>query len=39
MKKHKFELLQIAGYTLAIVAHLLLITWFSILLNVSLNLI
>ena len=39
MKEHRKELLEIAGYTIAIVAHLFLITWFSILLNVSLNLI
>ena len=39
MKKHKTELLQIAGYILAILEHLTLITWFSLLLNRSLNLI
>lgn len=39
MKKHKFELLQIAGYSIAILGHLALITWFSLLLNRSLNLI
>lgn len=39
MKEHKTELLQIAGYILAIAGHLFLITWFSILLNHSLNLI
>lgn len=39
MKKHKFELIQILGYVFAIVGHLVLITWFSLLLNHSLNLI
>ena len=39
MKEHKTELLQIAGYILAIIGHLVLITWFSLLLNHSLNLI
>lgn len=37
MKEHKTELLQIAGYILAIAGHLALITWFSLLLNRSLN--
>lgn len=37
--KHTKELLQITGYILAIAGHLFLITWFSILLNVSLNII
>ena len=37
--KHKTELLQILGYIVAIVGHLTLITWFSLLLNKSLNLI
>lgn len=39
MKEHKKELIEILGYSLAIAGHLFLITWFSILLNVSLNLI
>ena len=39
MKKHGKEMLQIAGYTIAILGHLTLITWFSLLLNRSLNLI
>lgn len=39
MKEHKTELLQIAGYILAIAGHLFLITWFSLLLNRSLNII
>ena len=37
--KHKTELIQILGYSLAILGHLTLITWFSLLLNRSLNLI
>lgn len=39
MKEHKTEMLLIAGYVFAIVGHLVLITWFSLLLNKSLNLI
>lgn len=39
MKEHKFELIQILGYSLAIIGHLVLITWLSLLLNHSLNLI
>ena len=39
MKKHKFELLEITVYVFAIIWHLVLITWFSLLLNRSLNLI
>ena len=39
MKEHKNELLQIAGYILAILGHLTLITWLSLLLNHSLNII
>ena len=39
MKEHKTELLQIAGYSIAILGHLTLITWLSLLLNRSLNLI
>ena len=35
--KHTNELLQIAGYIIAIAGHLALITWFSLLLNRSLN--
>ncbi len=37
--KHKTELMQILGYIVAIVGHLVLITWLSLLLNHSLNLI
>lgn len=37
--KHKTELIQILAYVFAIVGHLTLITWFSLLLNRSLNLI
>lgn len=39
MKKHKTEMLLIAGYSIAIVGHLILITWLSLLLNHSLNII
>lgn len=39
MKEHKTEMLLIAGYSIAIVGHLILITWLSLLLNHSLNLI
>ena len=39
MKEHKTELLQIAGYILVIAGHLTLISYFSFLLNKSLNLI
>lgn len=39
MKKHKFELIQIAGYVFAIAGHLVLITWLCLLLNHSLNII
>ena len=39
MKKHKTELVQILAYSIAILGHLTLITWFSLLLNRSLNLI
>lgn len=39
MKEHRKELLEIAGYTIAIVGHLVLITWLSLLLNHSLNII
>lgn len=39
MRKHKTEMLLIAGYVFAIVGHLVLITWFSLLLNKSLNII
>lgn len=37
--KHTKELLQITGYILAIAGHLTLISYFSFLLNKSLNLI
>lgn len=37
--KHGREMLLIAGYSIAIVGHLVLITWLSLLLNHSLNLI
>ena len=37
--KHKTELIEILGYVFAIIGHLVLITWFSLLLNRSLNLI
>lgn len=37
--KHTKEFLEITGYILAIAGHLFLITWFSLLLNRSLNLI
>lgn len=39
MRKHKTEMLLIAGYSIAIIGHLVLITWFSLLLNKSLNII
>lgn len=39
MREHKKELIQITGLTIAIVGHLMLITWLSLLLNHSLNLI
>ena len=39
MKEHKTELIEILGYSLAIIGHLMLITWLSLLLNHSLNLI
>ena len=39
MKEHKTELVEILGYSLAIIGHLMLITWLSLLLNHSLNLI
>lgn len=39
MKEHKYELIQILGYVFAIIGHLILITWLSLLLNHSLNII
>lgn len=39
MKEHKTELIEILGYSLAIIGHLMLITWLSLLLNHSLNII
>ena len=39
MRRHKTEMLLIAGYIFAIIGHLVLITWFSLLLNRSLNII
>ena len=39
MRNHQKEMLQIAGYIIAIAGHLALITWFSLLLNKSLNII
>lgn len=39
MKEHKTEMLLIAGYSIAILGHLALIAWFSLLLNKSLNII
>lgn len=39
MRKHQKELLEITVYVFAIIWLLVLITWFSILLNHSLNLI
>ena len=39
MRNHQKEMLLIAGYSIAIVGHLMLITWLSLLLNHSLNII
>lgn len=39
MREHRKELIQIAGYVFAIAGHLVLITWLSLLLNHSLNII
>ena len=39
MREHKRELIEILGYSLAIIGHLMLITWLSLLLNHSLNII
>ena len=39
MREHKKELIQITGLTIAIAGHLMLITWLSLLLNHSLNII
>ena len=39
MRKHQKEFLEITVYVFAIIWHLVLITWFSLLLNRSLNII
>lgn len=39
MKEHKTELLQILGYSLALIIHMVLIMQLAVLLNKSLNII
>lgn len=39
MKEHKIELIQILGYSLALIIHMVLIMQLAVLLNKSLNLI